>query len=499
MSQTFKTRQKQYITQQQKKVQTSAQQQTMKQAQSQNLSRIIQQQFLKAKDNNPPSISYHERKKLMASPPELKTVFNIDTDEESTIIIPPINTDIEFSTLLPIFEVNDEFLHFNPELPTIFNWKDEMPSDTPEIRFKKKLIQKPANQGSCGSCWVFTTCNAISDHFVVSGIVNWIPDISVTYALTCFPQSQCDGGNPAILIKDIADKGITTNNCIDYSWCDQNKNCIDNRDTSLISLLNKDIPTCGCYYDAKQLIYKIDNSPTSIYINEEKNLDVDKVRIIVKHHIYTKGSVIAGLLLFENFKNGLFAHVNDGIYFEQGIYDNQTHITFSEHQTDDANVVGGHAVSIIGWGHSDNIVINNKGDKETVHYWLCRNTWSEKWGDHGYFKIAMYPWNKISQFENLVAIQDDDNNIRSLGGIILCSVSQPPYEQDFSLSNYTGNKNHSNDYYKHITKCISNGFPCEEQTTLSSFSSNKLFVSISFISILVITIILLYVIFATTQ
>jgi len=35
-----------------------------------------------------------------------------------------------------------------------------------------------------------------------------------------------------------------------------------------------------------------------------------------------------------------------------------------------------HAVKIIGWGI-----------EESVHYWLCVNSWNTEWGDNGYFKM----------------------------------------------------------------------------------------------------------------
>ena len=43
---------------------------------------------------------------------------------------------------------------------------------------------------------------------------------------------------------------------------------------------------------------------------------------------------------------------------------------------------------------------NNKfGD---VPYWHCRNSWGPKWGNCGFFKMAMYPFNMVSQFDHLV-------------------------------------------------------------------------------------------------
>ena len=41
---------------------------------------------------------------------------------------------------------------------------------------------------------------------------------------------------------------------------------------------------------------------------------------------------------------------------------------------------GGHWVVILGW--KDDRRVKNGG------YWICRNSWGEKWGERGYFKIA---------------------------------------------------------------------------------------------------------------
>ncbi len=38
--------------------------------------------------------------------------------------------------------------------------------------------------------------------------------------------------------------------------------------------------------------------------------------------------------------------------------------------------LGGHAVKIIGWGQ-----------EEGVNYWICANSWSEDWGEKGFFRI----------------------------------------------------------------------------------------------------------------
>lgn len=45
-------------------------------------------------------------------------------------------------------------------------------------------------------------------------------------------------------------------------------------------------------------------------------------------------------------------------------------------KTENATLLGGHAVKLIGWGVE-------KG----VDYWLMLNSWGPTWGDNGLFKI----------------------------------------------------------------------------------------------------------------
>jgi cathepsin B len=70
--------------------------------------------------------------------------------------------------------------------------------------------------------------------------------------------------------------------------------------------------------------------------------------------ILTHGPVSAAFTVFDDF-----------LTYKTGVY---KHIT--------GNVLGGHAVKIIGWGNEDGIP-----------YWLIVNSWNEDWGDQGTFKM----------------------------------------------------------------------------------------------------------------
>ncbi len=337
-------------------------------------------------------------------------------------VIPPLNTDIRFTSILKSFNIDQHpGLLDVKDIPIYFNWRNIENSDSIVIKNKKSRISIPSNQGLCGSCWSVSTADIISDNFVVSDILDYSPKVSATWALSCYSQYQCDGGNPAILLEDISRKGIASDNCLDYSWCSKNAICNNkdpNKNFNVDSQeLNKLVPKCGCSDNKNPQLYFIEPNSQTIYA--EPN-NIENIRDLVKKHILSVGPVLGGFVVFNNFmKNkSIFTKVNGGVYLENGIYDDPNNIKFSTDETNSSNYIGSHAVAIIGWGIEKNIIIDNNGNHADVPYWYCRNSWGIDWGDGGYFKMAMYPYNKTSQFDVLVKFKNNDS-IEEGGGIIL--------------------------------------------------------------------------------
>jgi hypothetical protein len=357
-----------------------------------------------------------------------------------SMTIAPLNTEVSFSN----------FKSWNPysaglsaisdiQIPENFNWKDD--------EKKGLLIAKPGNQMLCGSCWAISTAGIIADNFVVTGLVDYIPDLSTTWILVNFPQLQCGGGNPALAFQQIAQAsesengGVATNRCIDYSWCATNKYCngdakkhLDNNALSTEELNNLIPKNPGCYdANVDHLLFKIqDVSTLAIGMTNSKTnteiTDDDWKTILpqIKKHIFIQGPVLGGFLVFKNFMDGLWCKTteNKGIYLENGIYGKG--ISFDDSQTDASNYKGSHAVAIIGWGIGKDVIIDNKGTKADVPYWFCRNSWTEKWGSDGYFKIAMYPYNKLAQFDKQVTISSSGGKKNTAGGIVLIKTTKKP-------------------------------------------------------------------------
>ena len=55
---------------------------------------------------------------------------------------------------------------------------------------------------------------------------------------------------------------------------------------------------------------------------------------------------------------------------------------YSPHPTTSGEPLGGHAVVIVGYGVDTDIT----GTRQ-IRYWKCKNSWTDKWGEGGYFRI----------------------------------------------------------------------------------------------------------------
>ena len=321
-------------------------------------------------------------------------------------------SNIDFSSNLKKFDIKNHPELIDVVVPIKFNWAVIDRNDDELIKSKKKLIALPTNQGSCGSCWSVAGSSIVGDNFVVSGLVDYKPNISATWALSCYSQQKCKGGNVSILFNDIAKSGISDDKCVNYEWCSTDKICKDRKNDNVdMSNLDSKIPSCKCVGNKNPTLYFIKSFPE--FISVKPNLFGNDISQVIKQHIYVNGPVLGGLMIYENFMDGMFTKVNKGIYLENGVYDSDK-IFFSNNQIKSSKNMGGHAVCILGWGEEP-IIIDNEGQIENVPYWYCRNSWGREWGDNGYFKIAMYPWNKFSQLDKEII----DDEYGKVGGIIL--------------------------------------------------------------------------------
>lgn len=365
--------------------------------------------------------------------------------------IPPLNTIINYEDL-PTYNPTSAGLSAltHEKLPESWDWRHVHHDDSKEMRHKKTMIEKPQNQALCGSCWAVSVSGVVSDNFVAMGLTKYAPFISATYALTCYPQLQCNGGNPAKLLNDIAKHGIGDMRCIDYSWCLKNPKCNGNAVKHFSGKdLNALIPTCGCYNPNKtHYKYFVKNVERISITSDDKQTSQ---ALKVKNHIYHNGPVLGSYLVYNNFKGGDFTRTG-GVYLENANYSKSGKITFVKKGSVSGAYMGSHAVAIIGWGISKNVVVDNEGTKKDVPYWYVRNSWKDTWGaDNGYFKMAMFPFNKLSQFDKTVVIDSKNKKFQG-GGIVMFTATDKKNNENQKKSGYTGDLLHDKNYYDELPK-----------------------------------------------
>ena len=332
-----------------------------------------------------------------------------------------MNTDIDFSMIPPLEIILTPSLKNNlfSSAVEFFSWAIVTSNDTKEIREIKNLITIPQNQHNCGCCYAMTVATCINDVFVVSGL-KWNPEISTTYLMQNFNtlngnlvQNKCQGGNPGILLSAIEkSNGVASNRCVDYSWCISNNICVKNENkelqgSKLRDYLNTLITPKGCFFVNRNTrpfgpgpkgiqgiepiirnVYKIKNVRTVKY---KDNSYPEMISDILKKIIFENGPIIMSFFVHSNFNStfGDYSKLN-GIYFYNGNYNHSEKEKFYKKRPLPNNK---HAVVIVGWGITY-VDIDNNGNKKNIPYWHCRNTFGPEWGDKGYFKFAMYPYNK---------------------------------------------------------------------------------------------------------
>jgi len=395
---------------------------------------------------------------------------------------PPNNANINFDVLKKVKASVDGTLLSdlppvpdNPDtMPDNFIWSSTKLPNIQKLRNIAKHITPVQNQGLCGCCWAMAFATVLSDNYVVQKVTEYNPNLSTTYILTQTMEASsglseteqnswltglgngCNGGNPAKLAEFIKNFPTASNHCIDFSWCTETPGCGKPSDES-ISDLNTILPESGCYVnvpgrkgymldrawrqDISDYVIKATDSGTVNLSEEEARKEYNKA---MKLRLYYYGPFVGGFLVFTNLQDGNFTKCIDtkGIYCERGIYSEDGTVNWmsndwnSRSQDSTLNgyfcdssttacLSGGHAVAVVGWGvETVNVVSAEDSDNEpkerTIEYWWVRNSWGTSWADDGYFKIAKYPINYYSQFDNAI---DVGGGVK-LGGLITFNVKE---------------------------------------------------------------------------
>lgn len=276
-------------------------------------------------------------------------------------------------------------------------------SDLPEEFDGRKvwdgLLSPVLNQGNCGSCWAFASVSTLADRFNIQSLGLYNIRLSPTRLILCnyqgkefdiflgkvdlleleslnkknYKSSSCYGGTLLDAFRYLYIIGTTTEECLPY-----NKSLgglLSRKEIGKFSKVS-DLPLCAnitgqlsdmCHdntYNNKTGIeegtfaryyrcyhyYVINGTP-------ENNSNESDIRI----NIYKWGPVASGIVIYPDF----YSFNGKGVYRWNGI----------------GEKIGGHAIEIVGWG-------DYYENSKKIPYWLIKNSWGDKWGDKGYFKIA---------------------------------------------------------------------------------------------------------------
>ncbi|XP_030761778.1 uncharacterized protein LOC115886666 [Sitophilus oryzae] len=241
---------------------------------------------------------------------------------------------------------NREALKFNvhddsDDVPESFDSREAWPECADVIG----LIR---DQSRCGACWAFAAAEAMSDRICIHSNATRKTLVSSQDILTCTLSYGCDGGSIDAPWSLWYEKGYVTgglyNNtsqgCQSYFL----PNCEDHP--------NK----CTNYVNTPSCVEQCDD--TSVVYSAQKTYGLEAYSVSRAKQIQ-----------LEILKNGpvetAFDVYQDFVSYKSGIY-----------QYTAGDLEGGHAVKIIGWGVENG-----------VKYWLIANSWNERWGENGYFRM----------------------------------------------------------------------------------------------------------------
>jgi cathepsin B len=203
----------------------------------------------------------------------------------------------------------------NEDLPTNFDSREKWGNCIHPIR----------DQGHCGSCWAFGATEVLSDRFCIN---NQDVILSPQDLVSCNTQNHgCNGGNLPLTWTFLASSGAVSDECFPYT---SGNGVVEPCRTSCVD--------------------------SSIPFKKYKSTSVTQPKTIeaIKAQIYHNGPVEVGFQVYRDF-----------LSYTSGIYIHKS-----------GELLGGHAVKIIGWGNENNVV-----------YWIAANSWGPEWGEEGFFRI----------------------------------------------------------------------------------------------------------------
>ena len=223
----------------------------------------------------------------------------------------------------------------NDNLPASFDCRTAFPGKLGPVR----------DQGKCGSCWAESATEVLSARIAIQSNGRCAPELSAQPLVSCVNANGdvgtgCDGNTLENAWKYLSDHGTVDVKDIPYSASNG---------------------TCSTTHNSSSTLYKavpLASIPSLPSFNMTP-LDIAPSINIIKTALQSGPVQVA------------FMVPRDFLSYNGGVYKyTPTNVT---------DLVGGHAVMLVGWGKDDT----------AGEYWIVQNSWGPKWGENGFFRIEM--------------------------------------------------------------------------------------------------------------